>query len=96
VCPAQIEFEPSLDVDVVHAPRGWRDPDLFTSAPDFMEAMRPLLDTYLAAQGERPLQDMEWQVRQHARLAHASAFNGLGVPSNVCWLRKDLLCTAAY
>lgn len=63
----QIEFDPSLDVDVVHAPVGWRAPDLFITGPDFLDAMRPLLDTYLEAQGEQPLQDMEWQVR---RLCH--------------------------
>lgn len=64
---SQIEFDPSLAVDVAHTPRGWRDSDLFTSSPDFLEGMRPLLDTYLAAQGEAPLQDMEWQVRARAR-----------------------------
>lgn len=77
MCPGQIEFEPSLDVDVVHAPRGWRDPDLFTSGPDFLEAMRPLLDTYLAAQGEQPLQDSEWQVGQYAHTARRISCNGL-------------------
>lgn len=64
----QIEFEPSLDVDVVHAPRGWRDPDLFISGPEFLDAMRPLLDTYLEAQGEKPLQDIEWQVGQQMQM----------------------------
>lgn len=58
----QIEFDPSLDVEVVHTPRGWRDPDLFVAAPDFLDAMRPLLNTYLAAQGEAPLEETEWQV----------------------------------
>jgi lipase chaperone LimK len=62
----QVEFDPALEVDVVRTPCGWRDPDLLVSAPDFLEAMRPLLDTYLAAQGEEPLQDMEWQVRRAA------------------------------
>ena len=63
----QIEFDPALDVDLVHTPRGWRDADLFVSGPDFLEAMRPLLDTYLAAQGEAPLQDLEWQVRHNPK-----------------------------
>jgi hypothetical protein len=77
LCP-QIEFDPSLDVEVVHTPRGWRDPDLFVSGPDFLDAMRPLLNTYLAAQGEAPLQETEWQVgscwcrsgQSHGTLAH--------------------------
>jgi len=64
-CCPQIEFDPALSLDMVHTPRGWRDGDLFVSGPEFLDAMKPLLDTYLAAQGERPIQDLEWQVSGH-------------------------------
>lgn len=58
----QMEFDPSLDVDVNHAPRDWRDADLWVSAAEFLDSMKPHLDKYLAAQGEPPVEEMEWQV----------------------------------
>lgn len=58
----QMEFDPALEVDVVHAPLGWQAPDLFTAPGHFLDGMRPLLDAYLAAQGQQPTHDLEWQV----------------------------------
>jgi hypothetical protein len=58
-----------MDVDVVHAPRGWQDPELFTAPANFLQGMRPLLDAYLAVQGEAPLQELEWQVCEGAGFA---------------------------
>lgn len=58
----QMEFDPALDVDVVHAPHGWRDSDLWLSPAEFLDSMKPLLDKYLESQGEARVTDMEWQV----------------------------------
>jgi hypothetical protein len=60
--PHQNEFDPSLGVDLVNAPLGWRDPRLSEEPASWLEGMRPLLDDYLAAQGERPTHDIEWKV----------------------------------
>jgi hypothetical protein len=57
-----MEFDPALELDVVHAPLGWQAPDLFTAPDAFLDGMRPLLDQYLAAQGQQPTHDLEWQV----------------------------------
>jgi hypothetical protein len=57
-----MEFDANLDLDVVHAPRGWLDPELFVQPADWLEGMRALLDQHLTAQGEQPLNDTEWQV----------------------------------
>ncbi|WIA08704.1 hypothetical protein OEZ85_008128 [Tetradesmus obliquus] len=65
----QMEFDPALEVDVVHAPLGWQAPDLFTAPGYFLDGMRPLLDAYLAAQGQQPTHDLEWQVYRDAALA---------------------------
>jgi hypothetical protein len=59
-----MEFDPQLEVELNHAPRGWQDAELHTSPAAFLQGMRPLLDAYLAAQGEAALQDVEWQVRR--------------------------------
>eukprot|EP00878_Enallax_costatus_P032265 GHUV01035416.1.p1 GENE.GHUV01035416.1~~GHUV01035416.1.p1 ORF type:complete len:152 (-),score=37.30 GHUV01035416.1:806-1261(-) len=58
----QMEFDPALDVDVIHAPHGWRDSELWVNPPEFLDGMKPLLDKYLEAQGEAAVTDMEWQV----------------------------------
>jgi hypothetical protein len=58
-----MEFDPSLEVDLVHPPRAWKDPDLTPDEGAFLESMRPLLEEYLRVQGEEPLADVEWQVR---------------------------------
>jgi hypothetical protein len=57
-----MEFDPALELDVVHAPHGWQAPDLFTAPGDFLDGMRPLLDQHLSAQGQQPTHDLEWQV----------------------------------
>eukprot|EP00879_Flechtneria_rotunda_P022727 GHRR01024003.1.p1 GENE.GHRR01024003.1~~GHRR01024003.1.p1 ORF type:complete len:1043 (+),score=481.75 GHRR01024003.1:427-3129(+) len=65
----QMEFDAALELDLVHAPRAWRDADLFAHPVDWLDAMKPLLDRYLVAQGEQPVQEMEWQVYRAAALA---------------------------
>jgi hypothetical protein len=68
----QMEFDPALELDVVHAPHGWQAPDLFTAPGEFLEGMRPMLDHYLAAQGQQPTHDLEWQVGHVSMLRHIS------------------------
>eukprot|EP00775_Hariotina_reticulata_P006313 gene6313-6548_t len=65
----KMEFDASLDLDLVHAPRGWQDPELFQQPADWLEGMRPLLNQHLTAQGEQPVNDSEWQVYKGAALA---------------------------
>lgn len=64
VAAMQMEFDPALELDVVHAPNGWQAADLFVSPAEFLDSMKPLLDDYLAAQGQPPVQKLEWQVSQ--------------------------------
>eukprot|EP00882_Tetradesmus_deserticola_P013757 GHRQ01014610.1.p1 GENE.GHRQ01014610.1~~GHRQ01014610.1.p1 ORF type:complete len:209 (+),score=84.68 GHRQ01014610.1:462-1088(+) len=69
VCAPQMEFDPALELDLVHAPHGWQAPDLVTAPSDFLDGMRPLLDQYLSAQGQQPTHDLEWRVYRDAALA---------------------------
>jgi hypothetical protein len=59
----QAEFDPSGQLELVSAPRDWRDAELWQEEATWLDAMRPLLDAHLAAAGEEPLGDAEWQVR---------------------------------
>eukprot|EP00878_Enallax_costatus_P003419 GHUV01003630.1.p1 GENE.GHUV01003630.1~~GHUV01003630.1.p1 ORF type:complete len:938 (+),score=439.83 GHUV01003630.1:187-3000(+) len=70
----QMEFDPALDVDVIHAPHGWRDSELWVNPPEFLDGMKPLLDKYLEAQGEAAVTDMEWQVYRDSALTEHEQF----------------------
>ncbi|KAF8072705.1 hypothetical protein HT031_000365 [Scenedesmus sp. PABB004] len=76
----QMEFDAALELELVHAPPAWAAPEAARGGQAFLEGMRPLLDEYLAAQGEPRLADLEWQASRAAP-RRAAAHSGRSAPA---------------
>lgn len=83
-----MEFDPQFELELVHPPLPWQDPQLFMSDEQFLDDMKPLLNEYLSAHGEQAIRDVEWQVRwdsitEHGRVCYVNCSDHPAAVSNM-------------